>query len=353
MSISSQIPIIKHTMIYIPFIEVKKMNQGNEEKETDLQDQIAPYKEEFDEISEKYLNLQKKYEMMKILELNLRYEIYELKQQLNKSQPNENINHNHKEQPMNLKYISILLEHMLDLLNRTLDQEHNDEKTFIHRPSNENNHATGLGKESLLRMRDSHETNEKKLPQHKEEDIQANDTDLTKNVSDQNQKQTSTNEHMNQSIHQQTDQTLKNQQKNQGSTSEKKAKLEHVKTNNHPEKKEIKNFHELKQLVHDLKYQGNSSDQQPIEKKTNQTSNDQTATVENKLPDKRSSDFTFRDIQKAKQIYSKPLPRMNTITTTRIKRKIQSHVLGNEQDNQGQVIVNKHASDVVGPKKDD
>jgi len=90
-----------------------------------------------------------------------------------------------------------------------------------------------------------------------------------------------------------------------------------------------------------------------IKKKNNQTTKEQTATVENKLPDKRSSDFTFRDIKKAKQNYSKPLPRMNTITTTRIKRKIQSHVLGNEQDNQGQVIVNKHASDVVGPKKDD
>src|SRR5690625_3889596 len=289
------------------------MSQENEWIKTDLRKQIEHYREDLDILSKKYFDLQKKFEMMKALELNLRHEIFQLKQQLNDRKTDNNIFHQYKEQQMYLKYISILIEDLNDLFNQTIypsDELRLDHKVEnsenLHRPLKENNQLIGLGKESLLRMKDSHETNEKKPLQ--KEDIQTKETEQMKDSSDQDLNKQN---HMDKATNQQSSEELTD------------------KKNEHPnrEKNEVNNFNELKRLVYDLKRQSNSSEQQFVEKKSDKISTGKESTVKNQRSRNRSPSFTFRDLQKAKNIYSKPLPRMNKITTTSINRKIEDHIL--------------------------
>src|SRR5690625_3415033 len=104
------------------------MNRTDRQSECDLQGQIKQYQEGLEAILEKYVKLQKKFEMMKDLELNLRYEIYQLKQQLNHHKIYHSIHHEDKNYHMYLHF-GPLLDNLRVTLNRSLDQ--NDQQYIL------------------------------------------------------------------------------------------------------------------------------------------------------------------------------------------------------------------------------
>src|SRR5690625_6604330 len=104
------------------------MNQMDRQNVCDLQGEVKKYQEGFAVISEKYKKLQKKFEMMKDLELNLRYEIYQLKQQLIHHKIYHSIHHEDKNYHMFLHF-GPLLDNLRVTLNRSLDQ--NDQQYIL------------------------------------------------------------------------------------------------------------------------------------------------------------------------------------------------------------------------------
>src|SRR5690625_544700 len=326
----SQIPIERHTNIYIPYMEVIVMSEINEQEIADLRMQIDQYRTELEEKTESYLNLKEKYETMKILELDLRHEIYELKKELHGSHIEQESHGKGQGQYNHLKYITTLLEDMHKLLDKSISQPYyqlnldKQHSKMIHRPAKENNKAIGLGKESMFRMKDNHEKNG---PRHEENEqknsLNENNQEMTKVVTEKNMQKLMQSEQVNREN----------------------------KNNNEPVKSEVKSFKELKKLVNNLKDQENSSVQQQNQTVTDHPSETKQDHIQKKESVNQSKDFTFRDLQQAQHIYSKPLSRMNTTTTTSINRQIQKKEIRKDQSSNKPVFIEETTSNEIGTQQ--
>lgn len=295
-----------------------------EQKEVDLHSLIQEYRQELHTQIEKYLTLQKKFEAMKKLELNLRYEIYQLKQQqLKQNLLNQNTYRDVQCIPLVESYQDEFARVLGQRINGTGLERKKMGTSFnpLHRPYKEISNTTGLGKEFLISMKDNDGSNHKQH-KHNKDDIQNNYEQLDKYNNDQKQVQ-------------------KNTSKRNDKANDLSRTLE--KPTYSPPKSEINNFNDLRKLVDHLKHQLNNKDQHTSKEEPNHTTNKQKSSMKDKKPQENSqSGFTFRNLQKAQHIYTKPRSRLNTTTTTiRVNRASEHHIQNKEQVNNNQKTVPK------------
>lgn len=321
----SRIFIARHTLRYRSSIGVKLMLQINDRIEDESINMHELYKKELDEISRKYFKLQKEFEAVQLLELNLRYENYQLREQLKNASLEKNAFHQSQEQKNNLKAISILLGKIDSLLNESFGEAGyqsmlNEGNDRLHRPSKEKVDIIGLGKELLLKMKDSHETNENNVSENKGEDQHANEDEALEKELDGSIDEELMETKSIRKMSEQDDDPVSNEQGMQEeSIGEKKDESENEKEYKN---KEIKGFHELRDMVHEAKLKSTLKKEQPVKGKTIKTTTEQNNAVEN-----HSSSFTFRDLQNADYVYAKPFSRKKIATTTSVNRKMEENIL--------------------------